>query len=136
MPEHFAPSQGQDPTDEQLDAFVRSFPATTVGVEKSPYVQAGLRDLARSAYRVGYAAALGYQIEVNDDGDRVLVGDRPETRGAQALAWIDRVLPDVELTDWQRDLIAATFSRPVNLVDPRPPDIWHGIRERIKAEDQ
>lgn len=133
MPEHFAPSQGQDPTKEQLDAFVRGFPRTTTSVEKSPYVQAGIRDLARAAYRVGYAAALGYEIEVNEDGDRVLVGDRP---GETALAWIDRMFPDVELTDGQRDVIAATFSRPVNLVDPPPPDIWHGIRERIKAADQ
>lgn len=31
-----------------------------------------------AAYRVGYAAGLGHDVSVNDDGDRVLVGDRSE----------------------------------------------------------
>lgn len=69
----------QEPTAEILDALVRGFPATSTGVvERSPYIQAGIRDTARAAYRTGYAAALGHQITVNDTGDRVHIGDPRE----------------------------------------------------------
>jgi hypothetical protein len=36
------------------------------------------RRALRAAYRLGYAAGLGYEITVNEDGDRVVVGDRRE----------------------------------------------------------
>lgn len=36
------------------------------------------RLVLKSAYRVGYAAALGYEVTVDEAGDRVVVGDRIE----------------------------------------------------------
>lgn len=60
---YFPPSQGQEIPADQLDALVND-EGLTYG------------DTARSAYRIGFAAALGYEITVGDG--RVGVGDRPE----------------------------------------------------------
>ncbi len=55
-----APSQGQDITDEQMNAILEHADNDA--------------DRLQSAYRVGFAAALGYEITVTDDG--VQIGDR------------------------------------------------------------
>lgn len=61
----------QDIPDDQLDALIDR--AEHDGL--LPYPAA--YHLARTAYRVGYAAALGYHITVSEDGDQVHIGDRP-----------------------------------------------------------
>jgi hypothetical protein len=66
-----APSQGQDIPADQLDAL--SDGITTSGL---PIFDATIGAL-RQAYRIGFAAALGYEITL-DEGGRVGVGDRPE----------------------------------------------------------
>lgn len=64
------PSQGQDIPADQLNAVLEDAHAT--GQDSAEWA----RQVARIAYRLGYAAALGYEIEIEDG--RLGVGDRPE----------------------------------------------------------
>jgi hypothetical protein len=73
-----APSQGQDIPDDQLDAILEGAHRTGLGAAEWG------RQAAHDAYRIGYAAALGYEITL-DEGGRVGVGDRPEPAAPETL---------------------------------------------------
>lgn len=76
-----APSQGQDIPPEQLAALITGLHLPVV--TWTPLHLEQLRHALRQAYRVGFAAALGYPIEVAPAGDGLRVGDRPGVTGDQ-----------------------------------------------------
>lgn len=62
---------------DQLAALIRDMPSGNFG--RSPYEIEIVCGALRSAYRVGYAAALGYEVTIDDLSDRIHIGDRPDT---------------------------------------------------------
>ncbi|HEY3434125.1 MAG TPA: hypothetical protein VGK41_00590, partial [Solirubrobacterales bacterium] len=78
-PRAWAPSQGQEIPDDQLDTILEG--AHRAGLDAADWG----RQAAHDAYRIGYAAALGYRIEIEDG--RVGVGDRVEPATVPGLDW-------------------------------------------------
>lgn len=145
------PSQGQDITEDQLDALVDAIEVRRPNTGRAAYAQDRLVALAKTAaiqgYRVGYAAALGYEITVTDAG--VQIGDRvqPDRPLCEVCEQpIQSGEPCEELpgtgglvahVDHHPELAAGpAVERPVDLVDkPVLPDVWAGLRGRVTGQE-
>lgn len=113
------PSQGQDIPTDQIDAIVGQ--AEEVEGGRGQIAFPGT--LARLAYRIGFAAALGYEITVSEDGGGVVIGDRPGGQCPQCGAYYPRTIPAGQ------DQRCWTCS----LDDSMPTvDVWAELRRRLQ----
>ncbi|GLH97370.1 hypothetical protein [Phytohabitans aurantiacus] len=128
IPARVEPSQGQEIPAEQLQALL-----TEAATRFTPDAN---RLLATSGYRIGFAAALGYEITVEDG--RVGAGDRPEPAAiAPEAAEAARKIADaLQAAIDERDTARADLAQALALLDGRYAirltvggpglDRWHG----------
>lgn len=100
---YFPPSQGQEIPDDQLTALMSD---DFLGLVDETQIDAARRAI-RSAYRIGFASALGYEITIEDG--RVGVGDRPEPVNTEETAEAAAARFAGELEQAQRDLLNERY---------------------------